>query len=540
MRPIIHPTAALVCILPLAACRGPVKDDTGTDQSCWDSLVISEVMYEPDAVAADDGEYFEVYNGGGSGCDLQGLSLSRNGSQNHTIGEPVTVAAGAYAVLAKGEALGDVIAVDYVYGGSISLTDETRLCLQEGDDEDKIEFDCVSYDTTWELPARGHSLSLDPEHLDATENDDMENWCQSDAELGNGDFGSPGEDGDTCETPPPPACWQELVISEIMHDPSALADGDGEYLEVYNGSVDACPLLGAVVSRTGSGSHVIAEELVVAAGDYAVLAKSDVLGTVVEVDYVYGTSITLTSETEICLLGSDGVVLDCVAYGGTGWDMPSSGTSLSLDPELQDAELNDDPGSWCPSSEDMGNGDLGTPGVANAACPQHPTLSPGDAFITELMPKPDPELGAAHGEYVEAFNVGDEDIPLAYLKLEDGGSAKTLTCVGTTWAAGTVLVIARDADTNTNGGIPADCEAGFALNDTGDTFALLYTQPNGDEDALDTVTYTGDWPFSTAVAMELLSGSCFSATGNDDSACWAAATSVFGTAGHYGTPGTAP
>jgi len=537
MRTFISPAAALACLLPLAACEISNKDDTGTDLSCWDSLVISEVMYEPDAVAADDGEYFEVYNTGGSSCDLEGLGISRNESQNHTVGETTMVAAGAYAVLAKGEALGDVTTVDYVYGGSISLTDETRLCLKDVDLE--LELDCVSYNSTWELPARGHSLSLVPEHLDATDNDDAGNWCQSEVDLGNGDYGSPGEDGPSCEPPPPCEGMEDLVISEIMHDPSALSDGDGEFIEVYNSSDSTCPLLGFEISRTGSASHVIADEFSVDAGEYVVLAKSDVLGTVVAVDYVYGTSITLTSETEICLISSDGVELDCVAYGSSDWDMPSSGASLSLDPDNLDASDNDEPGSWCPSDEDMGNGDLGTPGAANEDCPEHPTLSPGDAFITELMPEPRSDLGAAHGEYIEAYNDAGVDIPLAHLEIDDAGSMKTLACTDTVWAADDALVIARDADNSTNGGIPADCQASFSAANA-DSFALVYSQPGGGEIELDVVTYTSDWPFSTAVAMELLTGSCFSDTGNDDSACWTAATSIFGTAGHYGTPGTTP
>jgi len=534
LRPVINPAVALVCFFPLAACQCGQKGDTG--QSCWRSLVISEIMYEPAAASAVDGEYFEVHNPSTSACDMAGMTISRGEGESHTIEEGTTVAAGGYAVLAKGEALREFITVDYVYGSTISLTDETELCLNDGD----LALDCVSYDASWDLPAAGHSLSLDPEHLDAAENDDPESWCESGEDLGNGDCGSPGEDGLSCTPSAPPACWEELVISEIMHDPSALSDGEGEYIEVHNGSDASCSLLGVEISRTDSGSHVVAEELSVAAGSFVVLAKDEALGTVVPVDYVYGSSITLTAETEICLLDSDGAVLDCVDYGGSDWDMPSSGTSLSLDPELLDASDNDDPGSWCPSGEDLGNGDLGSPGSANEACPEHPSLSQADAFFTELMPSPRSDLGAAHGEYAEVFNDAGVDIPLAYLQLEDAGSVKTLTCTGSTWAAGAVLVIARDADSGTNGGIPADCDASFSMADDGDSFALIYVQPDGDELELDALTYSDSWPFSSGVAMELLSGDCFSASGNDESACWASATSIFGTAGHYGTPGTVP
>jgi len=523
-------------------CGSPGEDGLSCTPSappaCWEELVISEIMHDPSALSDGEGEYIEVHNGSDASCSLLGVEISRTDSGSHVVAEELSVAAGSFVVLAKDEALGTVVPVDYVYGSSITLTAETEICLLSSDG---AELDCVAYGgSDWDMPSSGASLSLDPEFLNAGDNDDPGSWCPSSEDLGNGDLGSPGEDGLSCTPPPAPACWDELVISEIMHDPSALSDGEGEYIEVHNGSDASCSLLGVEISRTDSGSHVVAEDLSVAAGSFVVLARDEALGTVVPVDYVYGSGIKLTAETEICLLDSDGAVLDCVDYGGSDWDMPSSGTSLSLDPELLDASDNDDPGSWCPSGEDLGNGDLGSPGSANEACPEHPSLSQADAFFTELMPSPRSDLGAAHGEYAEVFNDAGVDIPLAYLQLEDAGSVKTLTCTGSTWAAGAVLVIARDADSGTNGGIPADCDASFSMADDGDSFALIYVQPDGDELELDALTYSDSWPFSSGVAMELLSGDCFSASGNDESACWASATSIFGTAGHYGTPGTVP
>jgi len=549
MRYLHHPLLFLVCT---AGCNGQSsKDDTGL--LCWADLVFSEIMYDPSALSDSEGEYFELYNTGDSVCSLRGLTITRE-SNSHEVGEDVGAPAGGYVVLAKHEASIAVFDVDYIYGGGVSLTDETTLCIE---DDVGNTLDCVSYgDSSWTMPAAGQSMSLHPEYLDAGDNDMPGYWCLSEDDIGNGDLGSPGADGPSCEPPvAPPSCPEsaELVISEIMPDPeTGESEPAGEYLEIYNAGSAAVPLACVLIYddgvAVGDGTLVSCSgEL--APGGYQLFANNAELVAGIaglDVDEVCDHSLGLSNSGEAWAVGFIDVdevetVLDTVDCATLACPY-DGGVSMNLSADSLDTSDNDDMDSWCESTTAFGSEHIqyGTPGAANEACPEPVTLFEGDAFITELLPRPASSVGSTHGEYIEAYNVSGQLIPLADLNLVDGGSAKTLSCSEAGWADGDLLVIARDTEPLTNGGFSADCQASFVASDDGDSFGLLYTQPDGSELLLDELVYDDTWPFDQGYAMELLSGGCFSAAGNDGPGCWTQATDVFGDAGQYGTPGSVP
>src|SRR5262249_38516508 len=81
---------------------------------------------------------------------------------------------------------------------------------------------------------------------DATSNDFDANWCDGLIFYGAGDFGTPGQANSLCPIVVQPGmCLDgtrprnivapgpgDLVISEIMQDPTAVGDTDGEWFEV--------------------------------------------------------------------------------------------------------------------------------------------------------------------------------------------------------------------------------------------------------------------------------------------------------------------
>lgn len=162
-----------------------------------------------------------------------------------------------------------------------------------------------------------------------------------------------------------------LIISEIMANPAALADNEGEWLEVYNTLSYAVDLQNLVIRRDEADGHVISASVVLDPGGFCVLARSE---TAVDVAcYVYGSSITLTNtsaQLSISNYGSDGIdgsEIFSVTYGGTGFSVPT-GASLSLNPlhmNAADAQSGD---WWCAAGSAYGAGDLGTPGGANDDC----------------------------------------------------------------------------------------------------------------------------------------------------------------------------
>jgi hypothetical protein len=89
-----------------------------------------------------------------------------------------------------------------------------------------------------------------------------------------------------------------LVISELMANPAgALQDSVGEYVEVYNAGALPVNLRGFYVRDNGSAADTIKSDVVVAAGDYAVLARSadPAKNGGIAADYAYTVRIGTTS-----------------------------------------------------------------------------------------------------------------------------------------------------------------------------------------------------------------------------------------------------
>ncbi|MEM1228086.1 MAG: lamin tail domain-containing protein [Planctomycetota bacterium] len=169
----------------------------------------------------------------------------------------------------------------------------------------------------------------------------------------------------------------DLIINEIMHNPVAVNDSDGEYFEIWNTTGSAIDIEGFIISDLGSDSHTINSggPLLVAAGDFFVLGRNDATQTNggVVVDYVY-SSFFLSSADEVVISDDFGLVLDTVDYdsgdGTPATPFPTAtGVSLELIPGTPSPETaNDDPANWQVSTtEIVPSGDLGTPGAVNSS-----------------------------------------------------------------------------------------------------------------------------------------------------------------------------
>ncbi len=161
----------------------------------------------------------------------------------------------------------------------------------------------------------------------------------------------------------------ELVITEVMQNPLAVDDTLGEYVELHNPSlVESFQLLGCTMEDAGGDSITIETDLVIDAGGYVVLARTDTPGFTP--DYVYGpgNGFQLSNTEDEVRIVCAGTTVDEVIYDeNLMWPDPT-GASMQLDPGSLDTAANDLPENWCESFNDLGNGDLGTPGTANVGC----------------------------------------------------------------------------------------------------------------------------------------------------------------------------
>ena len=120
----------------------------------------------------------------------------------------------------------------------------------------------------------------------------------------------------------------DVVINEIMKDPSAVGDGDGEYFEIYNTTASPIDLTGWTITDNDFDSHTISGAPNVPAGGYYILGINANSGTNggITVDYEY-SGITLSNgDDEVILTDAGGNEIDRVEYT----DAASHETSTSV------------------------------------------------------------------------------------------------------------------------------------------------------------------------------------------------------------------
>ena len=129
------------------------------------------------------------------------------------------------------------VPVDYEYS-DINLHNTDELILLDGAQD---EIDRVDYDDGATFPSpNGAAMALKYPTLD---NNVGANWCEASTPYGNGDLGTPGAAND---------CAIEIVINEIMQNPSAVSDSNGEWFELHNPTAGAVDIDGWTVMDNGS------------------------------------------------------------------------------------------------------------------------------------------------------------------------------------------------------------------------------------------------------------------------------------------------
>jgi len=172
------------------------------------------------------------------------------------------------------------------------------------------------------------------------------------------------------------ATVSDLLISEIMADPVAVSDSNGEWFELFNPGSETVSLDGLYLHDDGSNNVLLSGSgLSIASGSYFVLARNgDSLSNGgFSADYAYGSGFSLgNSSDEIVFSDTSGELLR-FNYGS---GFVGSGVSMEL---ISDSMLSS---NYAASLTAYGDGDFGTPGSAGSY-----------AFTVEPSPVPLP--GAA-------------------------------------------------------------------------------------------------------------------------------------------------
>ena len=202
----------------------------------------------------------------------------------------------------------------------------------------------------------------------------------------------------------------DLVIHEILADPTAALDADGEWFEIYNPTAVDVDLYKLVLADLGIDFYQELGHPILPAHGYLLAGKSNVrpLNGDVDVAIVFGASMSLANSKDELQLWGIGVVLDAVSWDG-GLTFPDpTGASLSLDPGSVDAGANDLGTVWCAAISPFGLGDLGTPLARNDACGQ-PVVEDADGDGTAAEADCDDADPEVYPGAPERCNAVDDD-----------------------------------------------------------------------------------------------------------------------------------
>lgn len=236
-------------------------------------------------------------------------------------------------------------------------------------------------------PWRDDDSEDDSDDSDDSEDDSSDDyWGDGDSDEDDTDDGSgggsggsegtgtgPGESSSTARVP----SIGEVIITELMIDPDAVADQQGEWVEIQNNTVHWLDLTGHRLADGGVDDMEIdpvsSDSLIVRPGGFLVIcAEGDYFDNGgVECDgtirwWTFGGGFAMSNvEDEVLLKGSDGWPLDRVRWVEGFVEV---GGAMGLDPDEHSIARNDDLDLWCEQWSWLPFGDSGTPGETNDPC----------------------------------------------------------------------------------------------------------------------------------------------------------------------------
>ncbi len=208
---------------------------------------------------------------------------------------------------------------------------------------------------------------VQPDDDDVQPDDDDVQPDDDDAQPDDDDV---GDDDDAVQEPQP----GDVLVTELMLDPTEVYDADGEWIELWNTTSSAIDISGWELSDAGADLVTVSPDapLSIPAGGRLVLGKttSTSANGGVSVAWGYGSDLTLSNgEDEVILKRADGLTMFSLAYTESNWTV-EPGYSNQLAPGASSLSDAQSPYNWCVawSAPTYGLGDYGTPGGNNPSC----------------------------------------------------------------------------------------------------------------------------------------------------------------------------
>ncbi|MBM4352895.1 MAG: lamin tail domain-containing protein [Deltaproteobacteria bacterium] len=479
-----------------AMCKSP---GFGNNPDQPGDVVVTEIMAKSQP-GTDVGEWFELYNPTGEIFDLESCLIKDDGSDLHAIKEHVMVKPGQYVLLARsGEPDKNFgLAPDYVYSGT-SLSNSGDAILIECSDKDgnSVVIDHVAFGKS--AVVEGIAWQLDPDHLDAADNDVEILWCAATepyyADETVTKLGTPGAANTDCpEVNPcdPNPCTQPPSV-DVCKD-------DGVTALHY-----ANPGVCTVVDYVAQCDYGPTEEQCDAADK---ICKD---GACVEPPNPCNPNPCTEPPAPACV---DGVILNTYpAEGACSVDQGQAKCKYSEIPVDCSKEEKECVVDLCKLP-----GEGVTPDTV------------GQFLVTEFLAKAIAGSGDK-GEWVELYNATQLPYDLNGCILKDNGTDKFTVPGVFVVKPGQYVVLGKSDVPEENYGAPVKLVTkSFTLGNSGDDIILDCKNVT-----IDQVTYTTSLVVEGVAAQ--LRPDMLDHLKNDDVKSWCPATTPFGTAGKLGSPG---
>ncbi|HET6371968.1 MAG TPA: lamin tail domain-containing protein [Candidatus Polarisedimenticolia bacterium] len=375
--PALLAAAWALCPAPAQAQQAPTLD-----------VVINEIAWMGTTTSAND-EWIELFNNTGGDISLIGWTLTAlDGTPAVTLSG--TIPAGGHFLLERtDDSTVPGVTADQIYTGALGNTGEVlALNNQLGELQDDVNAWYAGNNTTKATMQRVNPLVAGTV---------SSNWT-------NGPVGgTPENSGGSDPGCPPPQHTVDcqpagpfvffsagpVVINEVMINPSAVADGVGEFVELYNSGGTSVDIQGWTLRDDDFDSYTVpsGSPVVLAPGAFFVIAASanSGLNGGFTADLVWTGFALSNSGDEVVLVDALGAEQDRLVYTGTPFT-DTAGRSLErVSPRLPTS----DPLSWSAGRTLFGSGDLGTPRAVNTLQARRYLLSGTLVTMDETLPVPD-------------------------------------------------------------------------------------------------------------------------------------------------------
>ncbi len=232
-----------------------------------------------------------------------------------------------------------------------------------------------------------------------------------------------------------------LVINELMPDPTAVTDANGEWFEIFNTGGTAANLQNYSIVSGNDAATTITASVNVPAGGYVVLGRVAATGTNggVTVAYAYGTAITLANAGDwLALKNTAGTTVDSVNYTSS-----TAGKSWGLkDPSIAHASVGGT--NWQLATSLYNSTDFGTPNKVNDGY-----VAPAVATVTVTPSTASVGVNGTQQFTAQGYDAGGNPVSTTFTWSSSNTTVATVTATGL--ATGKIAGSATISATSSNG-----------------------------------------------------------------------------------------